>query len=197
MAMDTERLERQLRFLMEIDRLKQVFRQSYVTDGSRKENDAEHSWHFALFALVLAEYANEPVDVARVVRMALVHDIVELDAGDVLVYDTGARARQAEVERAAAERIFGLLPAEQGAEMRALWEEFEARETPEARFAAALDRLQPVMLNHRTGGRTWREHGIGMERVLARNAVIGEGSEALWEAARRMIEEGMKGKDEG
>jgi putative hydrolase of HD superfamily len=192
MAMDAERLERQLRFLMEIDWLKQVFRQSYVTDGSRKENDAEHSWHFALFALVLAEYANEPVDIGRVVRMALVHDIVEVDAGDVIVYDAAARTRQAAVERAAAERLFGMLPPEQGAEFRALWEEFEARLTPEARFAAALDRMQPVMLNLHTGGRSWREHGIARARVLARNAVIGEGSEALWECVRRMIEEGMK-----
>jgi putative hydrolase of HD superfamily len=127
-----------------------------------------------------------------VVRMALVHDIVEMDAGDVIVYDAAARARQAEVEQAAAERLFGMLPPEQGAEFRALWEEFEARLTPEARFAAALDRMQPVMLNLHTAGRSWREHGIAKERVLARNAVIGEGSEALWERVRRMIEEGIK-----
>lgn len=195
MASDAERLDRQLHFLMEIDRLKQVFRQSYVTDASRKENDAEHSWHFALFAIVLAEYANEPLDIHRVVRMALVHDIVEVDAGDVIVYDTAARARQAVAEKAAADRLFGMLPPEQAAEFRALWEEFEVRQTPEARFAAALDRLQPLMLNVHTGGRSWREHGITKDRVLARNAMIGEGSETLWHYARRMIEEAMKTKE--
>ena len=195
--MDAERLERQLRFLAEIDRVKQVFRQTYLSDGSRKENDAEHSWHLALFAVLLAEYANEPVDVARVVRMALVHDIVEVDAGDVFVYDTATRARQAAVERAAAERIFGMLPAEQGAEFRALWEEFEARKTPEARFAGALDRLQPVMLNYLTGGRSWREHGVAADRVLERNAVIADGSVPLWERARTWIEETMGERRKG
>lgn len=174
------RLARQLTFLVELDRAKSVFRQSYVTDGSRKENDAEHMWHLALFVLVLAEHADEPVDVGRVLQMVLVHDIVEIDAGDTYIYDEAAKATQAEREARAADRLYGLLPPDQAAELRAVWEEFEERVTPEARFAAAVDRLQPVLLNLATQGRAWREHGMTADRVRAVNAKIALGSPTLW-----------------
>jgi putative hydrolase of HD superfamily len=137
-------------------------------------------WHLALFVLVLAEHAAEPIDVAKVLRMVLVHDIVEIDAGDVFVYDEAAHATKAELERQAADRLYGLLPDDQGAELRALWEEFEAKETPEARFAGAVDRLQPLLQNLATRGRSWHEHGITADRVLALNARIAHGSTDLW-----------------
>jgi putative hydrolase of HD superfamily len=175
-----DRLLRQLDFLLELDKAKTIIRRSYLTDGSRLENDAEHMWHLAMFVLVLAEHADEPVDVTKVLKMVLVHDIVEIDAGDVFVYDEEARAAKEEHEAAAADRLYGLLPPDQGAELRALWEEFEAKATPEARFAAAIDRLQPVLLNLTTHGRSWREHGITADRVLSLNARIGHGSEVLW-----------------
>ena len=174
------RLEQQLTFLLELDKAKTILRRSYLTDGSRLENDAEHMWHLAMFVLVLAEHADEPIDVAKVLRMVLVHDIVEIDAGDVFVYDEAAHAAKEELERAAADRLYGLLPPDQGAELRALWEEFEARETPEARFAGAVDRLQPLLLNLTTHGRSWQEHGVTADRVLALNARIAHGSPSLW-----------------
>ena len=177
----SSRLAQQLEFLVELDRAKSIFRQSYVTDGSRKENDAEHMWHLALFVLVLAEHADEPIDVGRVLRMVLVHDIVEIDAGDTYIYDEEAKATQAAREARAADRLYGLLPPDQGAELRAVWEEFEAKETPEARFAAAVDRLQPVLLNLATHGRAWHDHGMTADRVRAVNARIGLGSSALWD----------------
>lgn len=189
---DPDRLRRQLEFLVEIDKAKSIFRQSYVTDGSRKENDAEHMWHLALFVLVLAEHAGEPIDVLKVLKMVVIHDIVEIDAGDVFVYDEAARVGKAAAEAAAAERLYGLLPPDQGAEYRALWEEFEAKETAEARFAGAVDRLQPVLLNLTTRGRSWAEHGITADRVLALNARIGDGSPALWDHARGLLEEAMR-----
>lgn len=142
-GVDPSRLRRQLDFILEIDKAKAVLRRSRLLDGSRRENDAEHAWHLAVMALVLAEYANEPIDLSRVVKMLLVHDIVEIDAGDTFIYDDSDPAAKAERERQAAHRIFGLLPADQQQELLALWEEFEARRTADARFAAALDRLQP------------------------------------------------------
>ncbi|NBB94864.1 MAG: HD domain-containing protein [Planctomycetes bacterium] len=186
---DTDRLARQIDFAVEIDKLKQIVRQTYLMDRSRKENDAEHSWHFALLASLLAEYAAEDVDVLRVLRMALVHDLVEIDAGDVVVYDAAARAGQAELEQAAAERIFGLLPDDQGAELRTLWEEFEARATPEARFAKAIDRVQPILHNYATQGATWRDHGITKQMVLATNAHVADGSPALWAFVQRLLDD--------
>lgn len=183
------RLEQQLAFIVELDRLKLVERQSLVTDGSRRENSAEHSWHLAMVALVLAEHAGPDVDVGRAIRMCLVHDIVEIDAGDVIVYaDAATRAEQHRREQAAADRLFSLLPDDQGPELRALWEEFEARATPTARFAGAVDRLQPMLLNLAVGGGPWREHGITAERVLAVNAVIGDGSPELWEHAQALVQ---------
>ena len=186
--MADERLQRQIRFILEIDALKSVLRHTYLLGADRPENSAEHSWHVAVMAVLLAEHANEPVDVARVVRMLLIHDVVEVDAGDTYVYDTAGAEAKAEREVRAADRVFGLLPEDQGRELRALWEEFEEGRTAEARFAAALDRLMPVLHNVHTEGRSWREHGITADRVIARNARMSEGSEALWEYARSLIE---------
>jgi putative hydrolase of HD superfamily len=186
--MAPDRLEQQIRFILEIDALKGVLRRSYVLSGDRSENSAEHSWHVALMAVLLAEHANEPVDSSRVVRMLLVHDVVEVDAGDTYVYDPAGAQAKSEREARAAGRLFGLLPEDQGRELRALWEEFEEGRTPDARFAAALDRLMPVLHNVHTAGRSWREHGITADRVIARNSRMSDGSEALWKYARSLIE---------
>jgi putative hydrolase of HD superfamily len=183
-----ESLERQIRFVLEADRLKSVARQSRITDGSRHENSAEHSWHLAVMALALAGHAPPGTDLARVMAMLVVHDMVEIDAGDLFVYaDNEAQARQGEAERAAADRIFAILPDAQAAAVRALWDEFETRRTQEARFARALDRLQPMLLNMQTGGGTWVAHGITADRVLANVALIEDGSASLGRYARAMI----------
>lgn len=183
----SERLAAQLAFLVEADRVKAVERRSYLGDGSRREGDAEHMWHLALFALVLGEHADRPVDIGRVVTMALVHDLVEIDVGDVYVYDVEARLAAEPLERAAAERIFGLLPDDQAEQLRAAWEEFEAGETREARFARALDRLQPLLQNLAAGGRTWAEAGTTVEQVRGVNALIGDASSVLWEEVQRLV----------
>jgi putative hydrolase of HD superfamily len=187
----SNRLAEQICFLMEIDRLKGILRQSLILDGSRRENDAEHSWHLAVMAAVLAEYGPPGVDLGRVMRMLLVHDVVEIDAGDTYCYDEAACATQAERELRAAERIFALLPADQAAEVRGWWEEFERRQTPEARFAAALDRVQPVLLNYHTQGRAWREHGVTRGQVIERNRHIEAGAPALWAFVSGLIDEAV------
>lgn len=184
------RLRQQIDFIVEIDRAKHVLRRSRITGGERYENDGEHMWHVALAAMVLAEHADAEVDVGRVVRMLLVHDIVEIDAGDAFLYDLDGRAAKAHAERAAADRIFAILPDDQRDEVRELWEEFEAEATPEARFATAVDRLLPVLLNHATQGSTWQEHGITEHQVRSLNgAAIAAGSPVLWEFARAVIDE--------
>lgn len=186
------RLARQVEFLVECDRLKEICRQTLVTGSRRRENDAEHSWHLCLCVLVLAEHANHPaLDVLRVLQLLIVHDLVEIDAGDTFAYDEAAMATQRERETRAAERIFGLLPSPQGAWFRELWEEFEARATPEARFAAAVDRFQPMLLNCRTEGDAWRRHGVTADRVIARNRHIGEGCAELWRYAEQMVAEAV------
>jgi len=187
----TDRLRQQLAFLLELDKAKSVYRQSHVTAEDRYENDAEHMWYLAMFVIVLAEHAGEPVDVLHTLKLVLLHDIVEIDAGDAYVYDEAAAAAKEAREIAAADRIYALLPADQRDEFRALWEEFEARETPEARFAGSVDRLAPLLLNHATEGRSWREHGITADRVRALNQRIELGSPALWKAARAIIDESV------
>ncbi len=187
-----ERLQKQLDFILELDRLKYITRQSYVADGSRHENDSEHSWHLALMAMLLSEYANEPVDVLHVVKMVLIHDAVEIDAGDTYAYDDAGNATKRQREEAAADRIFNILPTDQAAEMRDIWEEFEANETPEARFANALDRVQPIMLNDTTGGRAWREHEVAAQQVINRNQNTHLGSEELWAYAKGLVEKNRK-----
>ena len=181
------RLADQFRFLIEADRLKTVIRGNRIADGSRRENTAEHSWHLALFAMVLSEHAVEPVDVWRVVQMLLLHDLVEIEAGDTPLYTTGDGATQAAKEQAAADLLFGLLPAEQGPSLRAIWDEFEAAETPDARFAKACDRLQPILLNHVVGGGTWTDYEFdeGKERALTSRIALG--SPALWAAAETVF----------
>jgi putative hydrolase of HD superfamily len=187
-----DRLARQLAFLLEADRLKQVERQTDVIGGGRRENTAEHSWHLGLFALVLAEHADDAVNLARVLAMVLVHDLVEIDAGDTFAYDEAGYETKAAREQAAADRLFGLLPQGQAEELRALWEEHEAGVTVDARFANALDRLQPVLLNHAAGtDAPWVRHGITYEQIVRRNAVIADGSKALWAEAHERITEAV------
>lgn len=182
------RLARQIEFLVECDKLKEIFRQTRLTKSGRAENDAEHSWHLCLCVITLAEHANFPaLDVLRVLKMVILHDLVEIDAGDTFAYDTAAMANQHEREAIAAERIFGLLPLDQASEFRALWDEFEAKATPEAKFATAVDRFQPMLLNVRTQGGAWRQHGITHDRVVARNRQIADGSAELWAYAERML----------
>lgn len=178
-----ERLDAQFDFLREIDREKSIGRQTYLADASRKENDAEHAWHLAIMAILLSEYANEKLDVLRTVTMVLIHDLVEIDAGDTYAYDEEGKKSQRQREETAAERIFGLLPKDQGQKMREIWEEFEAAETAEAKFARTMDHIQPMMLNDASGGRSWLEHGIKLSQLLARNARTAEGSKELWEYA--------------
>jgi 5'-deoxynucleotidase YfbR-like HD superfamily hydrolase len=186
-----DRLAEQVGFLVEVDRLKSVLRRGYVADGSRLENSAEHSWTLALMALVLAEHAAEPVDVAAVVRMVVIHDIVEVDAGDTYVYDEAGQASKAEREARAADRLFGLLPRDQAAGLRALWDEFEGGTTPEARFARSLDRFAGFLLNHESDGRSWRENGVTADMVMARNRPIASGSPALWDEVRARIDDAL------
>ncbi len=189
--MVNDRLRRQIEFIAEIDKLKQVYRQSIITDGSRQENDAEHSWHLAMMAVLLAEYVDgqQPVDVLRVVKMLLAHDIVEIDAGDTYCYDAEAGMDKMERERRAANRIFGLLPDDQAQELKSLWEEFEAGATVDARFAAALDRIQPLLLQYYTGGKSWQLHGITSRQVVARNSRIKDISEELGRFVDDLLQE--------
>ncbi len=185
------RLEQQIRFILEIDKLKSVLRQTLLADSSRRENSAEHSWHLALMAVVFCEYANETVNLARVVKMLLVHDVVEVDAGDTFIYDERANLDKRQRERRAADRLFGLLPHDQAAEFRELWDEFEAGSTPEALFANALDRLQPVLLNHASSGVAWQSHGIKAAQVMARNRHMEQGSARLWSYAKSLIDDAV------
>lgn len=177
------RLEQQVAFIREIDKEKRIGRQTYLTGAIRKENDAEHAWHIALMAILLAEHANEPIDLLKTVTMLLIHDLVEIDAGDTYAYDAAAKATEQERETKGADRIFGILPPDQGRAFRALWEEFNRGDTPEARFAHAMDNFQPVMLNAATDGKAWAEHGVRLSQILKRNQITPDGSAQLWEYA--------------
>lgn len=205
--MDLNRLEAQLAFLMEADKLKNIYRQTYtrvddlppMPDGSnvtapfpRKENDAEHSFSLALFTAILAEYSNEPIDVLKTMKMVLVHDIVEIDAGDTYCYDDAGNTTKADREQRAAERLFGLLPKEQEDEFRSLWEEFEERKTPEAKFAAVMDRIQPLLLNLSRDGISWQEHGIHLHQVQGRNKLVAEGSQSLSDYIFALLDDANK-----
>lgn len=189
--MTDERLTRQLSFVLEIDRLKSVLRRTFHTGDGEPENDAEHSWHLAMMALLLAEHAAVPVDVVRVVRMVLVHDLVEIYAGDTFAYDEAGQATAEERERAAADRLYALPPADQGAELRALWDEFEGQQTAEARFALTIDRLAAIMLNAHTGGISWQEHGVTAAQVRTRLEPAREAAPALWRYGLELIERGV------
>ena len=182
-----------MRFVSEIDQLKSVLRQTMLAGPGRRENSAEHSWHLAMMAVVLAEHAPPGTDIGRVTAMVLVHDLVEIDAGDLFLYaDEEQQARQETAERAAADRIFALLPQDQAASLRGLWDEFEERRTPEARFARALDRLQPMLANLKAGGGTWQEHGITADRVLAKVPLIEDGSPSLGRYARDLVDRAVR-----
>ena len=183
----SDRVFQQLSFILEIDKLKTILRQTLLTDSSRRENSAEHSWHLAIMSVLLAEYATEPVDMLRVIKMLLVHDLIEIDAGDTFAYDVAGNVGRAEREEHGAERIFGLLPEEQGRELRALWEEFDAFKTPESKYANALDRLQPLLHNARTEGGTWRIHSVARDQVYRRMEPIRTALPELWPVVTRMI----------
>jgi 5'-deoxynucleotidase YfbR-like HD superfamily hydrolase len=190
-ALDPD-LAARLRFVLEADSLKLVLRRNSITDGSRRENTGEHSWHLALMAIVLAPYSAEPVDLSRVVEMLLVHDLVEIDAGDTFVYDTEAAAQKEDLERRAADRLFALIPGDEGLRLRAAWDEYEAASTPEARFAHSIDRLAPLLLNHANHGELWQEYELTSDRVLTMNARIEQGSPDLWQAAQTLLRDAIR-----
>ena len=181
------RLEQQIAFIVEIDKVKNIFRQTLLADGNRKENDAEHSWHIALMAILLKEYAEEEIDVSKVMTMALIHDLVEIDAGDTYAYDLVGASTKRERELKAAERIFGILPEDQGSYFRALWDEFEEYETADAKYAHLLDNFQPLLLNDASGGISWREHDVKKSQIYKRNEHIEETSEIVWEKMKELI----------
>lgn len=181
--MEKSRLDRQFDFFREIDKEKFIERQTYLSDGKRKENDAEHAWHMAVMTILLSGYANEEIDVLRTVSMLLIHDLVEIDAGDTYAYDSKGHEDKREREVMAAKRIFSLLPSDQEKKLWSLWEEFEEGKTAEARFAHAMDHIQPLMLNDATSGKSWEEHGVHVDQVLRRNENTAEGSAELWEYA--------------
>lgn len=187
-----ERFQQQLQFLKEIDGMKNILRQTMLVDYSRRENDAEHSWHFAVTAMILAEYADEEVDLFRVLKMALVHDLVEVYAGDTFAYDVKGNEDKEAREKEAADRIFGLLPADQGQELRSLWEEFDAMETRDALFAACMDRLQPFINNYFTQGHTWRRGNVTPPQVYKRLEPVKYGAPKLWEFVEFVIEDSIK-----
>lgn len=195
-----QRLRQQFSFSLEADKEKFIGRQTYLSDGMRKENDAEHAWHLALMTILLSEYANEPIDVLKTVTMVLIHDVVEIDAGDTYAYDLEGIKTQHEREARAAERIFQLLPEDQAEKLKGLWEEFEEGETAEARFAHTMDNIQPMMLNAATDGKAWEERGIRLSQVLGRNRNTAGGSETLWNYAlehfiRPNVEKGRLQRD--
>ncbi|MFW6029826.1 MAG: HD domain-containing protein [Halanaerobiales bacterium] len=183
-----KRLKKQIEFLVEIDKIKEIFRHTKLFEGSRYENDAEHSWHLALMAIILSEYSNQEIDISKVLKMVLIHDIVEIDAGDYILY-TDKIDEKAEKEEKAARRIFGILPKEQSEELLELWLEFERKETAEARFATSLDRLEPLMQNYYTEGYAWKKNNINSQKIFKANKHIADGSEKLWQHAKAMIEE--------
>lgn len=189
------RLEQQIHFILEIDKVKNVFRQTYLSDRNRKENDAEHSWHIAIMAILLQEYTKEPIDVLRVMTMVLLHDLVEIDAGDTYAYDATGNATKREREVKAAERIFGLLPEDQGAYFRELWDEFEEYKTADAQYAHLLDNLQPLLLNDASQGASWEEHVVKKSQIYKRNERLPEISDVIWEHMKSVIERNVeKGK---
>ncbi len=187
-----DKLIKQIEFLLEADKMKNIRRRTLIADGTRQENDAEHSWHFALMAYILRDYASNEVDIDRVIRMALVHDLVEVYAGDTYAYDTEGNKSKAEREQKAADRLFGMLPGGQGEDIRALWEEFDAAQTPDACFAAAIDRLQPMINNYYTNGVSWKENNARADMVYRRMEPVRRASEELWQLGADIIESAVK-----
>lgn len=190
--MDTERFEKQVAFILEADKEKNILRQTHLSGHGRRENDAEHAWHMAMMIYLLKEYSNEEIDVAKAMMMALIHDIVEIDAGDTYAYDSKGLESQKEREERAADRIFGMLPQDQCDELRALFEEFEEASTPEARFARAMDNFQPLLLNNSNGGADWKEHNVRKAQVVGRHSMTGLGSREIWEYSRAVIDANVR-----
>lgn len=182
-----ERLQKQISFVLELDKMKALYRQTYVLNEDRKENDAEHSWHLAVMAFLLAEYSNEPVDVLKVMKMVLIHDVVEIDAGDTYCYDEEGNRSKAEREEKAAQRLFGLLPEDQKKESYDLWREFEENSTAESRFANLLDHIQPLLLNYTKNGISWKEHGIFSDQVRKRNLNSAQASDDIADLIEKII----------
>lgn len=187
-----DRLKKQLEFVLEIDKEKNIFRQTHISGHGRNENDAEHAWHMAIMAYLLREYSNEPIDITRVMLMCLIHDVVEIDAGDTYAYDTEGKKTQKAREEAAKERLYSMLPDDQKEELMAIFEEFEAWETPEAKFARAMDNLQPLLLNNSNGGGDWRSHEVSADQVYGRQIGTKTGSEELYEVTDNIIRENIK-----
>ena len=187
-----ERLKQQLSFILELDKEKNIFRQTHLSGHGRRENDAEHAWHMAIMVYLLREYSNEPIDALKTILMCLIHDVVEIDAGDTYAYDEAGQASKQAREDAAKERLYSLLPLDQKQKLVALFEEFEANQTPEAKFAHAMDNLQPLMLNHSNDGSDWREHGVTAKQVYARQSKTAEGSQALYEITDQMLQENIR-----
>lgn len=191
--MDRDRLLKQIEFITEIDKLKQVYRQNVVIGTTRNENDAEHSWHLAIMAILLSEYVDDKdLNLLQVIKMLIIHDLVEIYAGDTFCYDEKAKEDKGQREKKAAERLFNILPSDQAGEMMALWKEFEEKETVEARFAACMDRLQPLILNYNTQGHTWQKHGVTSEKVLKRNEPLKETTPDLWDYVQELIESSIQ-----
>lgn len=186
-----KRLEQQVEFILEIDKLKNIIRQNYIADASRKESDTDHSWHLAIMCFLLEEYANEGIDVLKTMKMVLIHDIIEIDAGDTYAYDKEANNDKIERELLAADRIFNILPEDQARKMRELWDEFEECETIEAKFANALDKVQPALLNDASGGKSWIEHSVEYSQVMKRNERTSEGSEVLWDYIKDILDKNV------
>lgn len=190
-----ERLEQQVQFIREVDKLKTINRQTYITGGVRKENDAEHSWHLALMVFLLSEYANSGIDVLKTMGMLLIHDIVEIDAGDTYAFDQEGAKSKEEREMKAADRIFSILPEDQSINIRELWDEFEKEETMEAKFANAIDKIQPILLHDLSEGKSWREHKVTLDKILKRNERTADGSKELWDYARIIIDDHIEKKN--
>ncbi|MDD6457718.1 MAG: HD domain-containing protein [Lactimicrobium massiliense] len=186
--MENKRLQEQLSFILELDKEKNILRQTHLSNHGRREDDAEHAWHMAVMAYLLQEYSNEPVDIAHVMIMCLLHDVVEIDAGDTYAYDDQGKKTQHEREEKAAERIYGILPEDQKIQLRALFEEFEENRTPEAKFAHAMDNLQPLLLNDSNGGGDWKEHHVSYNTVMQRQGRTKEGSTALFEVIKEKMD---------
>lgn len=192
--MRMERIDKQFEFIREIDKEKEITRHTFLADASRRENDAEHAWHMAIMTLLLREYANEEIDVLKTITMLLIHDIVEIDAGDTYAYDEKGKENQAEREEKAAKRIFNMLPGDQAEKMIALWHEFEEQKTPEAKFARCMDNIQPMMLNDASNGLAWEENQVKISQILKRNERTAEGSKVLWDYMKHILQKNM---DEG
>ncbi|MGX5690392.1 HD domain-containing protein [Arcticibacter tournemirensis] len=190
--MNFEQLQKQIDFIHEIDKIKYIQRKTRLFNSDRAENDAEHSWHLALMAIVLSEHSDQKIDLLKVVKMLLIHDLVEIDAGDVFLYDTVANHTNTEAELAAARRIFGLLPTAQADDLIAVWEEFEAGETAESKFARAMDRMEPLLQNRSNSGGTWQEFNVKYDKVLEKKSVIREGSQHLWNYAKALIDQSVE-----